>query len=69
MNIFAKFLHLMCIAVLGIGLLACSKSDDDQNKEHFASTQQRALEKAKAVDGILKDAEEKQRQQLEKMER
>ena len=68
MNIFIKLLYLLCVAVLGIALQACSKSDDDQNKEHFASTQQRALEKAKAVDGILKDADEKQRQQLEKME-
>lgn len=69
MNIFEKFLWLVCVTVLAGALLGCSKDADEQNGEHFASTQQRALEKAKGVDDMLKKAEDKQRQQLEQMER
>ncbi|MGD8569247.1 MAG: hypothetical protein PVJ39_14265 [Gammaproteobacteria bacterium] len=67
MSLFNKFLYLCCVAVLGIVLVGCSK-DDGQNDEHFASSQQRALEKAKGVEGIVMDAEKKQREKLKEME-
>jgi len=50
-------------------LFACSKSDDQETQEHFLSGQQRALEKAKNVENVLQQADEKQRKQLEEMDR
>jgi hypothetical protein len=68
MNLFTKFLYLSCAAVLGVALMGCSK-DDGQNDEHFASSQQHALEKAEGVEGIVMDADKKQREKLKEMER
>ncbi|MGD8571460.1 MAG: hypothetical protein PVF34_11660 [Gammaproteobacteria bacterium] len=69
MKLLVKIFQIACIGVFAVTLLACSKSDEGQDKEHFASTQQKALEKAKAVDGMLQDAEAKKREQLENMSR
>lgn len=68
MNLFQKFLYLFCVVVLGVTLLGCSK-DDGQDDEHFASSQQHALEKAEGVEGMLMDADKKQREKLKEMER
>lgn len=46
-------------------LAGCSKSEEGEDKEHFASSQQRALEKAKGVEDMLQDAEEKRRKEME----
>lgn len=46
-------------------LNACSKSEESEDKEHFASSQQRALEKAKGVEDVLQQTEEKRRKELE----
>ena len=62
-----KLLKLFFLLMFSVTLMACSKSDDS-NTEHFASSQQRALEKAKNVDNLLQDAEEKRRKQMEEME-
>jgi len=62
-----KHIGLMILAILiGMTTSACS---DKAGKEHFASSQQRALEKAKNVNNVLEEADKKQREQLEKMER
>jgi len=46
-------------------LNACSKTDDGEKKEHFASSQQKALEKAQGVEDMLKETEEKRRKEME----
>ena len=56
------FVLLMLSAFI---LSACSKSDDGENKEHFASSQQKALEKAQGVEDMLKETEEKRRKEME----
>jgi surface antigen len=61
-----KLQKIILLVVLGVSLMACSKSDD---QEHFLSGQQRALERAQDVDNVIQQAEEKKRQQLENMER
>lgn len=65
MKLLKMFFLILAVTILS----ACSKSGDTEEKEHFASSQQRALEKAKGVDKIIMDADAKQRQQLENMER
>jgi len=62
-----KYLGLTILLVM-IGMTASSCSDNN-GKEHFASSQQHALEKAKNVNNVLEEADKKQREQLEKMER
>ena len=61
--------HLGIMIVLVVVGLAVSSCSDNNGKEHFASSQQRALEKAKNVNNVLQEADKKQREQLEKMER
>jgi uncharacterized lipoprotein YehR (DUF1307 family) len=51
--------------LLAFALSACSKSEDSEDEEHFASSQQRALEKAKGVEDMLQQSEEKRRKELE----
>ena len=50
-------------------LSACAESTDEENKEHFLSSQQRALESAQDVNKVILDAEQKRRQQLEETQR
>lgn len=69
MKVLVKIFQLACVGIFAVTLVACSKSDEGQDEEHFASSQQRALEKAQAVDGMLQDAEAKKREQLENMSR
>ena len=64
-----KLLSILFLIVIGATQIACSKSDDQENQEHFLSGQQRALERARDVDNVIQQAEEKKRQQLENMER
>ncbi|WP_455208315.1 hypothetical protein [Kaarinaea lacus] len=64
-----KLLNILFLIFIGATLIACSKSDDQENQEHFLSGQQRALERARDVDNVIQQAEEKKRQQLENMER
>jgi len=64
-----KLLHIILLFVFSVTIVACSKSDEGENKEHFLSDQQRALERAKDVNNVIQEAEEKKRQQLENMER
>jgi uncharacterized lipoprotein YehR (DUF1307 family) len=64
-----KLQKIILLVVLGVSLMACSKSDDQEGQEHFLSGQQRALERAQDVDNVIQQAEEKKRQQLENMER
>jgi len=59
---------IFAVALVAL-LFACSKSDDQETQEHFLSGQQRALEKAKNVENVLQQADEKQRKQLEEMDR
>jgi hypothetical protein len=61
-----KFLTFLPLLVFSVALAGCPKPDN--NDEHFASTQQRALEKAKNVDKMLQDVEQKRRQQMEEIE-
>jgi len=63
-----KFLKWVSLLVFVIFLLGCSKSGEE-DPEHFASTQQRALEKSKEVEGLLQETEEKRRKQMEEAER
>lgn len=64
-----KLQIITLLVALGVSLMACSKSDDQESQEHFLSDQQRALERAQDVDNVIQQAEEKKRQQLENMER
>lgn len=63
-----KLLYIILLLVFSATMAACSKSEEE-NSEHFLSGQQRALERAKDVNNLVQDAEEKRRQQLENMER
>ncbi len=56
---------ILLFAVFTFSITACSKSEEGEDKEHFASSQQRALEKAKGVEDVLQDAEEKRRKEME----
>ena len=64
-----KVLRLFYLMLLTTALVACSSSQDPENTEHFASSQQRALEKAKNVENVLREADEKKRQELENLQR
>lgn len=55
----------LLVAFFVFALSACSKSEESEDKEHFASSQQRALEKAKGVEDMLMENEEKRRKQTE----
>ncbi|WP_455200225.1 hypothetical protein [Kaarinaea lacus] len=64
-----KLHSIILLVIMSVSMAACSKSGEDENGEHFLSEQQRALERAKDVNNLVQDAEEKRRQQLENMER
>lgn len=64
-----KLLNILLLTALSVSLFACSKSDDQENQEHFLSGQQRALERAQDVNNVIQQAEDKKRQQLENIER
>ena len=64
-----KLLNILLLTALSVSLFACSKSDDQENQEHFLSGQQRALERAQDVNNVIQQAEDKKRQQLEDIER
>lgn len=57
-----KVLNIALVLVIGLFVSACSKTEQDDG-EHFASSQQKALEKAQAVEGTILDAEKKKREQ------
>ena len=62
----SKWFFLCLFAVFTVFVVnACSKSEEGEEKEHFASSQQKALEKAKGVEDMLKDTEEKRRKEME----
>ena len=62
-----KFLKLSSLVVFLIVVAACSKSGEEDT-EHFASSQQRALEKAKGVEDMLMDSEKERRKKAESTE-
>ncbi|WP_455223151.1 hypothetical protein [Kaarinaea lacus] len=64
-----KLQNILFIVAISALLFACSKSDEQKTEEHFLSGQQRALERAQDVNNVIQQAEEKQRKQLENMER
>ena len=64
-----KLSYIILLVICSATMLACSKSGDEENSEHFLSEQQRALDRAKDVNNVLQQSEEKKRQQLEEMER
>ncbi|MEJ2179245.1 MAG: hypothetical protein P8Y28_02150 [Gammaproteobacteria bacterium] len=64
-----KLSYIVLLVVCSATMVACSKSGDEENSEHLLSGQQRALERAKDVNNVLQQSEEKKRQQLEEMER
>jgi len=58
-----KIIYLFGILWLGLALSACSKPEE-KPKEHFMSSQQRALKKAEDVNRIISEADQKTRQQI-----
>lgn len=55
-------------------IVACSNEEDqvtseEPNKEHFASDQKRALDKAKGVEQMLQDGADKRAQQIDEQSR
>lgn len=60
-----SFSFLLLSFLLTTSLVACSKSDDAEESEHFASSQQKALEKAQGVEDMLQETEEKRRKDME----
>lgn len=64
-----KLLYLMIFIISAFAMTACSQPASDENKEHFLSDQQRALESAQDVNKVILDAEQKKRQQIEDMQR
>jgi len=64
-----KLHYIVLLVVFSATMLACSKPDEGENKEHFLSDQQRALERAQDVNNVIQQSEERKRQQLENMER
>lgn len=65
MTISKSVFYVLFAVMLAFTLNACSKSEESEDEEHFASSQQRALEKAKGVEDMLKETEEKRRKELE----
>lgn len=60
-----KILKLIsCLLFLSL-IVSCSKSDENKDSEHFLSGQQKALEKAKGVEDMLQQNEEKRRKEAE----
>ena len=65
MKIFRWFSMIIFVSLAAAVLNGCSKSQEGEEKEHFASSQQKALEKAKGVEDMLKETEEKRRKEME----
>jgi len=65
MRNFKILLSFALMLVVLVCFAACSKSEEDGNKEHFASSQQRALEKAKGVEDMLQETEQKRRKEAD----
>lgn len=64
-----SLLAMACILPAAILLSACSKSEQEQKQAERASpfeTQQQALEKARQVEQLIQDTEEKHRQEIER---
>lgn len=63
---FPKRLSILLLSfLLSTVLVACSKSEEGEESEHFASSQQRALEKAQGVEDMLQETDEKRRKEME----
>ena len=63
---FPKSLSVILLSfLLTTFLVACSKSEETEESEHFASSQQKALEKAQGVEDMLQETEEKRRKEME----
>lgn len=58
-----KVLNIVLVLMLGIVMTACSKSEQGDG-EHFASTQEKALDKAGDVEATIMEEEKKKREQL-----
>ncbi len=63
-----KSLPTLVAAALGLAaaLSACGSSEPDDDGRHLLESHQRALEKAREVEGEVQDAFERQRQEVEK---
>jgi hypothetical protein len=57
-------MKLIAILITAAAISACSPSEE-QEKTDLLKGQRAALEKAKQVEGVLQEADEKRRQQLE----
>lgn len=57
--------RLLVLFVAMLSLAACGRGHEDKVEEHVWQGQVNALEKAKGVEDMVKDAAEQQRQQVE----
>jgi PBP1b-binding outer membrane lipoprotein LpoB len=65
---------LVLLITSSLVIVACSNEEDqvtseEPNKEHFASDQKRALDKAKGVEQMLQDGADKRAQQIDEQSR
>ncbi len=58
-------MKLIAILITAAAISACSPATEEQDKTDLLKGQREALEKAKQVEGLLQEADEKRRQQLE----
>lgn len=70
---FKRILYVLFITS-SLVIAACSNEEDkvtseETNKEHFASDQKRALEKAKGVEQMLQDGADKRALEIEEQTR
>ncbi len=68
--------RILCVLLImsSFVITACSEEEDkltseEPDKEHFASDQKRALDKAKEVEQMLQDSVDKRNQQIEEQTR
>ena len=54
-------LRLTLLLVLGLFLIGCSKQDEEEVKEHVWKDQVEAIDKAREVENVLRDAAGKQK--------
>lgn len=60
-----KIFKLFSFLLLASLLFSCSKSEENEDSEHFLSGQQKALEKAQGVEDMLQQTEKKRRENAE----
>jgi len=58
-----KIIYLFGILWMGLALSACSKPEE-KPQEHLLSSQQRALKKAEDVNDVIRESDQRTRQQI-----